>query len=422
MRSPRGAYARWAMSELASDRPGRRRAWPRLRAEGDELRHLVGTRSGRVLVAAVVAVAILTLAGLLALWPYGWHPAGTPKSGTVAATVEKVTDAPCVVGTTGGVCRTIEVAVEGRHTHFQFAMRNAPSVGVGDHVRLLRIGDPKTAPAGDGFVNYEFAEVDRRGSLLWLAAVFAIAAAALLRWRGVLAVLGVVVSVAVLLGFVVPAMLAGKPALLVALVAALMVMFVTLVLTNGLGVQTLAAALGISATLIFTCALAYLAIHFTDLDGTSDLEMLQIKAGTQTLSLKGVILAGMVIGALGVLADTAVTQASAVMALRRANPRYSARRLYSEGFTIGRDHLSATIHTLVLAYAGATLPLLLTLRAGHVTMVDGVNAQSLAVPVVATLAGCLALMAAVPVCTSLATALLVRLPVDALPDGHGHHH
>jgi uncharacterized membrane protein len=392
------------MSELVSDRRAR---W-RLRAEGDELKHLLATRSGRVLVAAVVAVAIFTIAGLAVLWPYGWHPAGTPTGGTVAATVDKVTDAPC--GT--GVCRTIDVTVGGQKKQFGFPVRNAPEVGVGDHVRLL--------PTGATF--YEFEEVDRRGSLLWLAALFAVAAAVLLRWRGVLAVAGVAVSIAVLLGFVVPAILAGKPALLVALVAALAVMFVTLVLTNGLGVQTLAAALGISATLVLTCGLAYLAVRFASLDGTSDLEVLRIKAGTETLSLKGVILAGMVIGALGVLADTAVTQASAVMALRRANPRYSARRLYAEGFTIGRDHLSATIHTLVLAYAGATLPLLLMLRTGHVTLTDGVNGQSLAVPVVATLVGCLALMVAVPVCTGLAATLLVRLPLDALPDGHEHHH
>jgi uncharacterized membrane protein len=401
------------MSALVSNR------W-RLRAEGDDLRHLLATRSGRSLVAAVAAVALFTLAGLAALWPYGWHPAASAATGTVAATVEKVTDAPCAG--TSQVCRTVDVAVEGGHKQFRFPVRNAPSVGVGDHVRLLRTGDPNVAPAAAGDVYYEFAEVDRRGSLLWLTGAFAIVAVGLLRRRGALAVGGVAFSLAVLLGFVVPAILAGKPALLVALVAALAVMFVTLVLTNGLGVQTLAAALGISATLLLTCLLAYLAIRFTNLDGTSDLEALQIKAGSNTLSLTGVILAGMVIGALGVLADTAVTQASAVMALRRANPRYSARRLYAEGFTIGRDHLTATIHTLVLAYAGATLPLVLTLRAGQSTVGDAVNAQSLAVPIVATLVGCLALMVAVPVCTSLAATMLVRLPIEVLPDDHGHHH
>lgn len=411
------------MSEVAANRLARRRAWLRLRAEGDELRHLVGSPSGRLLVGLAIAVAALTLLGLVALWPYGWHPAAKPMSGTVPGKVAKLTDAPCVVGSMNGVCRSIVVAVEGHQVRLNLGLLpNAPLVDVGDGVRLLRSGDSEVMPRSNRYVHYDFIEVDRRGSMLWLVAVFAALAAVLLRWRGVLAVVGVAISVGVLLGFLVPAILAGKPALLVALVSALTVMFVTLVLTNGLGVQTLAGALGITATLLFTCALAYVAVRFADLDGTSDLESLALRAGPGFVSLRGVILAGMLIGALGVLADTAVTQASAVMALRRANPGYGVRRLYSEGFTIGRDHLSATIHTLVLAYAGATLPLLLILRAGQTTTVDAINAQSLAVPVVATLVGCLALMVAVPVSTGLASVLLARLPVEALPDGHGHHH
>jgi len=150
--------------------------------------------------------------------------------------------------------------------------------------------------------------------------------------------------------------------------------------------------------------------------------MLALKAGSGILLLKGVILAGMLVGALGVLADTAVTQASAVMALRRANPRYSARTLYKEGFTIGRDHLSATIHTLVLAYAGAALPTLLVLQSAQVAGVDAINGQSVAVPIVATIVGCIGLMAAVPVTTALSAAILSRLPAHLLPDTHGHHH
>ena len=249
-----------------------------------------------------------------------------------------------------------------------------------------------------------------------------VAAIALLRKRGLLAVLGVALSLGVVLQFLVPAILAGRPALMVALVAALTVMFVTLVLTNGLGVQTLAAALGVSATLCATCLLALAAARFAHLDGTSQLDMLAIRAGSQTLSLQGVVLAAMLIGALGVLADTAVTQASAVMALRRANPRYTAGHLYREASVIGRDHLSATVHTLVLAYAGAMLPLLLLARSGRIDGLDVLNGQSIAEPVVATIVGCLALLAAVPVTTGLAATLIARLPLEAVPDGHGHHH
>jgi uncharacterized membrane protein len=130
----------------------------------------------------------------------------------------------------------------------------------------------------------------------------------------------------------------------------------------------------------------------------------------------------MLVGALGVIADTAVTQASAVTALRRTNPALGARRLYREAFTVGRDHLSATIHTLVLAYTGAALPLLLVMRQARLPLGDALNAQTIAEPIVATLVGCIALIAAVPLTTSLAATLVARVPADALPADHGHGH
>ena len=141
------------------------------------------------------------------------------------------------------------------------------------------------------------------------------------------------------------------------------------------------------------------------------------------VSLTGVVLAGMVVGALGVLADTAVTQASAVMALRRANPALDARALYRAASAVGRDHLSATIHTLVLAYVGASLPLLLLLRSSGSSATDALAGQDLAEPIAATLVGCAALVAAVPVTTALAALLTARVPPAALGDAHaGHAH
>ena len=396
---------------------------PRLRAEGDDIRHLMGSRAGRMLVGAVGAIAALTVLGLLALWPYGWEPIAKPKALTVPGKVTKVTDAPCG-GDPAVACRTIVAAVDGREVQLSLSrVRNAPSVSPGDSIRLTRNNGGEGAPRSSGsYVDYHFAEVDRRGSLLWLAIILGVVAAAVLRWRGVLAVVGVGASLVILLAFMVPAILAGRPALLVALVASLTVMFVTLLLTNGLGVQTLAAALGVAVTLCLTCLLALLAVGFAHLDGSSELDTLALRAGSDILSLQGVILAAMLIGALGVLADTAVTQASAVMALRRANTRYGSRALFREASTIGRDHLSATIHTLVLAYAGAALPVLLVLQSANVASADAVNGQTVAVPIVATIVGCLALIAAVPITTGLAAVFLSRLPVESISGRHAHHH
>ena len=369
----------------------------------------------------VASIAALTAVALVVLWPRGEQSSGETVALTVPAKVKEVVDGPCG-GDPSVVCRTIVVRVEGREVTISLSrLRNAPAVSAGDSVRLTR-GVPTEGQPASGFADYHFAEVDRRGSLLWLALLLAAVSAAVLRWRGILAVVGVGVSLTLLLAFMVPAILAGRPALLVALVASLAVMFVTLVLTNGIGVQTMAAALGVSVTLGITCLLALFAVNFADLDGTSDLDVLAVRAGSDILSLQGVILGAMLIGALGVLADTAVTQASAVMALRRANAGYGPRTLYREASIIGRDHLSATIHTLVLAYAGAALPVLLAMQASSVASIDAINGQTVAVPIVATIVGCLALIAAVPITTGLAAALLARIPQQALAGGHGHHH
>jgi uncharacterized membrane protein len=197
-------------------------------------------------------------------------------------------------------------------------------------------------------------------------------------------------------------------------------MFITLILTNGIGAQTLAAALGIAVTLGVTCLLAIVAVDLVHLDGRGDETVATLGGRAGDLSLQGIMLAAMLIGALGVLADTAVTQASAVMALRRTDPELGARTLYASALTIGRDHLSATIHTLVLAYAGATLTLLLVLKSGPLSATDILDNQAIAEPIVASTVGAMALMLAVPITTALAAATIARVPPAALPHGHTH--
>jgi uncharacterized membrane protein len=196
-------------------------------------------------------------------------------------------------------------------------------------------------------------------------------------------------------------------------------MFLTLGLTNGVGAQSLAAALGIGISLLLATVLGDLYAHAASLNGYSSELATVLRQFTTSVSLEGVVVAGMVVGALGVLADMGVSQASAVMALRRANPSLGPAQLYHEAFAVGRDHLAATIHTLVLAYVGASLPLLLVLQSAHAGFFDAVNTQDVAEPIVATLVGSIGLIAAVPLTTGLAALLVARVPAEALP--HGHH-
>jgi uncharacterized membrane protein len=380
--------------------------------------------AGRVLLGAVALLALFTVAGLIALWP-GSAPgskAGAALGGpTTQATVVSSRIADCG-GPVKQDCRQIVVSVDGRDERITLGplVARPADPSPGDHVRVTPVATPEGAPPPAE--RWSFVTIERRGALLWLVVALAVVAVVIVRLRGLLAVLGIFVSLAIVVEFIVPAMLAGKPALLVALVGSLAVMFVTLLLTHGLSAQTLAAALGIGSTLLATCVLAIVAVGLVHLDGHSSELTVFLSQENGAISLEGIVLAGMVIAALGVLTDTAVTQASAVAALRRADPRQSVVALYRGAFAVGRDHLSATVHTLVLAYAGTALPLLLVMRSSGVGFGDALNTQDVAEPVAAALVGCLALMAAVPITTGLAAFLVGRTPAAALGDGHGHAH
>lgn len=386
---------------------------------------LLRTRGGRVLAAAVSALALATLVGLVALWPSDTAPAdGAYAYGRAAIGAEVVerllVECP---GPSQQRCLDVVVRVDRGPAALRLSLGPRELVSdlqAGDRVRVQQI---EATPETGGRTQYAFAGLERRGALLWLAAAFAVLVVLMARLRGLLALAGFALSLLLIVEFVVPAILAGRSALLVAFVGALAVMFVTVLLTYGLTAQSAAAALGIAGTLALATLVGTIAAGAAGLDGREgDLAgaLAQTAAG---VSLEGIVLAGLVLGALGVLADMGVTQASAVMAVRRANPQLSARRLYREGFAVGRDHVVATTHTLMLAYTGATLPLLVALRAGGAAPADALNLHDLAEPIVATLVGAMALLASVPITTALAAAVVSRIPASALPESdHGHAH
>jgi uncharacterized membrane protein len=377
--------------------------------------------------ASVGALALATGVGLIALWPSPSHHAPSQAFGgkTYGAVVTAVRDVRCP-GPDAQRCRRLSARLTdgpkaGRVTALDLGPSDLVSrYSPGEHIRV----QPVAVPAGSHNVQpYQFAGLDRRGTLRWLLILFAVLVVVLARGRGALALIGFAGSLLLVVKFLVPAILAGSPPLLVAVVGALAVMFITVGLTYGISPQSAAAILGISASLLFAAVAGTLAVHAAQLDGRSSDLAIYLQQSDSHLSLQGVVLAGLVLGALGVLADMAVTQASAVMALRRAKPDLSARALFTGAFSVGRDHLIATTHTLVLVYVGATLPLLLVLQSASVSATDALNAQDVAEPIVATLIGAMALLISVPLTTALAAALVSRVPPDALPHAHaGHHH
>ena len=222
--------------------------------------------------------------------------------------------------------------------------------------------------------------------------------------------------------FVVPAIVDGEEPLVVAVVGSMAVMLATIALAHGTGPKSLAAMLGTAVSLMLTVGLAVLFTDLAHLTGLATEEAGFLQSSGSDISLEGLLLAGMVIGALGVLDDVTISQSSTVLALHGANPSLGFRELFGRAMHVGRDHVSATVNTLVLAYVGASLPVLLIFSSGGLGFFDAANVELVAKEIVATLVGSIGLIAAVPITTALAALLAGELSAEELADVHAHAH
>ncbi len=282
-------------------------------------------------------------------------------------------------------------------------LATSPDLAAGDHIMVAY--DPR---AEVGF-RYQYTDRQRRSVLWWLFGLFALAVIALGRWRGLAALVGLGASFAILLLFVLPALVAGQDPVLVALVGASAIAFIALYIAHGFHPMTTVALLGTLVALVITVILAVVFVNLAHLTGFTSDEAFIVQVGTAGgVDILGLVLAGMVLGALGALDDVTVTQASAIWELRCASPEMSARDLARAGLRIGRDHVASTVNTLALAYAGAALPLLVLFVFSRQSLGTIANSEVVATEIIATLVGSIGLVAAVPVTTWLAAAILPR--------------
>lgn len=386
---------------------------------------------------AVLAAVLLlaTIGGLVALWPDGsgrdGRSASPQLSRTQKAKVVDIAAIPCRVPRQTGCTRVSARVQDGPRTGTRgtFTLGETaadPRISIGDEIRIVR-NAPTPAVVGIEATrapdSYSFADFDRRTPMVWLAVAFCLIVVVFGRLRGAMSLVGLAISLAVVAAFIVPAILDGRSPVLVAVVGSMAVMLATILLAHGTGPKSLAAILGTAISLALTLGLAVLFTNLSNITGLSSEESVLLQVNQNDLSLQGLVLAGMVIGALGVLDDVTVSQASAVMALRRANPSQGMRELYRGALEVGRDHVAATVNTLVLAYVGASLPILLIFSVGGIPFADAVSKESVAIQIVATLVGSIGLISAVPATTALAALLASRLGADEVGDlvgGHAH--
>jgi uncharacterized membrane protein len=387
----------------------------------------LGSPAHRRLLGVVAVLVVASVAGVVLLWPGAGSLPTVPSEPQVRATIVDITDLDVRADLDRERSnRVAEVTVRletgpmaGAREALRVDLQTYPELAVGDPVTLsvlqLRDGGPPT---------YRLADFQRTSSLAVLAAIFVGLVLLIGRTHGLRSLLGLSVTLAIVVRFVVPAILAGRPAPLVALVAAVLVMVVTLYLVHGVGEKTTAAVVGTSLALTITVALGAVFVSTSRLTGFTSDDALLARALVQGLDLQGLVLAGLIIAALGVLDDVTVTQASTVFALRGTDPDLTARELLARAMVVGRDHIASVVNTLVLAYVGASLSLFVVFAVGDVALIDQLNAEALATEVVQTIVGSIGLVLAVPMTTALAAWLAVRTSDERLEriarDAHVH--
>ncbi|MFE3635261.1 YibE/F family protein [Streptomyces cellostaticus] len=380
----------------------------------------------KVIAAILVPFAAAVVVGLVILWPGGAPPHERTGVGfdrqTQQATVTHVVELSCksVTGSGGtaaggtaapgdgsgqlaqkGICRkaTIRVDTGGDEG------RTFTEIVQPDQSRQLHQGEKVVVayePSAPKELQYSVTDVNRKAPMALLAGVFALAVVVVGRLRGVMALVALAVSFLVLTFFILPAILQGSNPLLVAVVGASAIMLIALYMCHGLSARTSVAVLGTLASLLLIGVLGSGFIGWAALTGNTDDSTGLIHGLFPSIDMSGLLLAGVIIGSLGVLDDVTVTQTSAVWELHEANPTMGRRDLYRAGIRIGRDHIASVVNTLVLAYAGAALPLLLLFSIAQSSVGTVANSELVAEEIVRTLVGSIGLVASVPVTTALA--------------------
>ncbi len=353
-----------------------------------------------ILAALVVPLALATMILLVVMWPRGESPIGSIpiysngvelETGVITSIgeMDESGQTPVKMVTSG-----VEVPV---YVPYDIVLNG---LSVGDEIRAsfhphaLGIGTP-----------YVFSDFVRTVPLVILVGIYLLSVLIVARLKGLMAMVGLGVSLAVVGMFILPALILGGEPLPVILVGAAAMMFASIYLAHGISIRTTTALLGTFGGLLITLVLVLWAVDALRLTGTSDEHSLFLMGELPGLNMSSILLCGMLLAGLGALNDVTITQVSTVWELYAANPAASRRRLFMQGMAVGRDHIASTVYTLAFAYVGTALPVLMAASLMQRSFVDLLQVSQITEEIARTLTASVGLILAIPITTAIAASL-----------------
>lgn len=387
----------------------------------------------RILLGFLILCGVATTVGMAVLWPPDEDPVVSPEftntftlnqnqvngevseagpgvcqSESTGRVFETAPDSPPVdsPAPAGQTCRNAIVDIRSgenagmRTLLITYGQPGEPELVEGDQIRLSETVD------ADGETVYAFTDYQRGNALLVWGLVIAAAIVIFAALRGVRALVGLVITLGVIAGFLLPALVHGGAPLPLAVVAGSAILFLVVLLVHGFNWKSCSALAGTLIALGIAAVLASLAIDSTQLSGLGSEDNLRILLYLPEVSVTGLMLCGFIIGALGVLNDVTISQASTINELSDLEPEAGMGRLFIGAMKVGRDHISSMVYTLVLTYTGAALPLLLLISVSDRPLLQTLTSDLVATELLRSGIGALALTLAVPITTLIAAVVV----------------
>lgn len=300
------------------------------------------------------------------------------------------------------------IGISGKYNGKEFIVENAPSEGdfantqysVGDKVLIMYSYDDK----GNGI--YTITDYVRTNVILWLFIALVLSVILVGRFKGLRSIISLVVTFFIIIKYIVPQILNGADPVRITVIGSIAILISIIYISEGWNMKSNIAALSILLSLVITIILSWYMVNLARLSGLSSEEAgFTVTLGNNILNLKGILLAGIIIGTLGALDDIVISQVATVSEITSANPDQTRAQILKKSYSVGISHISAMTNTLFLAYSGAALPLLILFISGQSAFGSwdvAINNEMLATEIIRTLAGTIGIVLSVPISTLIA--------------------
>jgi uncharacterized membrane protein len=289
---------------------------------------------------------------------------------------------------------------------------------VGERVYVMKV-------SADGYSDYSVSDRYRIEAIWWLLAIFVALILITVRAKGIGSMLGLLFSFAVIMKLIVPWIMSGANPVIACATGALIIAVVSIYLAHGFNLRTSVSVIATVLIIMIAALIDYLVVNALHLYGTGTEEAVYAQFGESgNINLRGLLLGGILIGVLGVLDDITTAQVAVVDELKKANSNFKFKDLYQRSMSVGKEHIASLINTLVLAYVGASFPLVLLFQQYNQPLLYIINSELVAEEIGRTIVGSIVLIIAVPITTALAAWIIVKRGKALSKDEHhhGHHH